>query len=75
MQLEEIKKEIKEELNKKYIEGKKNEKKKENEEKKENEKTVVISQEEFKKMRYIDRLNLKREKPEIYKQLVNGGIK
>ena len=53
MQLEEIKKEIKEELNKKYIEGKKNEKKKENE------KTVVISQEEFKKMRYIDRLNLK----------------
>ena len=69
MQLEEIKKEIKEELNKKYIEGKKNEKKKENE------KTVVISQEEFKKMRYIDRLNLKREKPEIYKQLVNGGIK
>ncbi len=69
MQLEEIKKEIKEELNKKYIEGKKNEKKKENE------KTVVISQEEFKKMRYIDRLNLKREKPETYKKLVNGGIK
>ena len=69
MQLEEIKKEIKEELNKKYIEGKKNEKKKENE------KTVVISQEEFKKMRYIHRLNLKREKPETYKKLVNGGIK
>lgn len=69
MQLEEIKKEIKEELNKKYIEGKKNEKKKENE------KPVVISQEEFKKMGYIDRLNLKREKPETYKQLVNGGIK
>ena len=69
MQLEEIKKEIKEELNKKYIEGKKNEKKKENE------KTVVISQEEFKKMIYIDRLNLKREKPETYKKLVNGGIK
>lgn len=43
--------------------------------KKENEKTVVISQEEFKKMRYIDRLNLKREKPETYKKLVNGGIK
>lgn len=69
MQLEEIKKEIKEELNKKYIEGKKNE------EKKENEKTVVISQEEFKKMGYIDRLNLKREKPETYKKLVNGGTK
>lgn len=69
MQLEELQKEIKEELNKKYIEGKKNEKKKENE------KTVVISQEEFKKMGYIDRLNLKREKPETYKQLVNGGIK
>ncbi|WP_343011979.1 hypothetical protein [Gemella morbillorum] len=69
MQIEELKKEIKEELNKKYIEGKENEKKKENE------KTVVISQEEFKKMRYIDRLNLKHEKPEIYKQLVNGGIK
>lgn len=69
MQLEELQKEIKEELNKKYIERKKNE------EKKENEATVVISQEEFKKMGYIDRLNLKREKPEIYKQLVNGGIK
>lgn len=69
MQLEEIKKEIKEELNKKYIEGKKNE------EKKENEKTVVISQEEFKKMGYIDRLNLKREKPETYKKLVNGRTK
>ena len=69
MQIEELKKEIKEELNKKYIEGKENEKKKENE------KTVVISQEEFKKMRYIDRLNLKREKPETYKKLVNGGIK
>lgn len=69
MQLEEIKKEIKEELNKKYIEGKKNE------EKKENEKTVVISQEEFKKMGYIDRLNLKREKPETYEKLVNGGTK
>ena len=69
MQLEEIKKEIKEELNKKYIEGKKNEKKKENE------KTVVISQEKFKKMGYIDRLNLKREKPETYKKLVNGGTK
>lgn len=69
MQLEEIKKEIKEELNKKYIEGKKNE------EKKENEKTVVISQEEFKKMGYIDRLNLKREKPETYKKLVYGGTK
>lgn len=69
MQLEEIKKEIKEELNKKYIEGK------ENEEKKENEKTVVISQEEFKKMGYIDRLNLKREKPETYKKLVYGGTK
>lgn len=69
MQLEEIKKEIKEELNKKYIEGKKNEGKKENE------KTVVISQEEFKKMGYIDRLNLKREKPETYKKLVYGGTK
>ena len=69
MQLEELQKEIKEELNKKYIERKKNEEKKENEE------TIVISQEEFKKMGYIDRLNLKREKPEIYKQLVNGGIK
>ena len=69
MQLEELQKEIKEELNKKYIERKKNEEKKENEE------TVVISQKEFKKMGYIDRLNLKREKPEIYKQLVNGGIK
>ena len=69
MQIEELKKEIKEELNKKYIEGKENEKKKENE------KTVVISQEEFKKMGYIDRLNLKREKPETYKKLVYGGTK
>lgn len=70
-----ITQEVKDELNKLHLERVQKEQLEKAKNEQSKEKKLTITREEFKRMKYTERLKLKQENPEGYKKLVEGNLK
>lgn len=70
-----ITQEVKDELNKLHSERVQKEQLEKAKNEQSKEKKLTITREEFKRMKYTERLKLKQENPEGYKKLVEGNLK
>lgn len=70
-----ITQEVKDELNKLHSERVQKEQLEKAKNEQSKEKKLTITREEFKRMKYTERLKLKQENPEGYKQLVEENLK
>lgn len=75
MDINKFTQEVKDELNKLHSERVQKEQLEKAKNEQSKEKKLTITREEFKRMKYTERLKLKQENPEGYKKLVEGNLK
>lgn len=75
MDINKFTQEVKDELNNRYLERVQKEQLEKAKNEQSKEKKLTITREEFKRMKYTERLKLKQEYPEGYKQLVEENLK
>ncbi len=73
--IDEFTQEVKDELNKLHSERVQKEQLEKAKNEQSKEKKLTITREEFKRMKYTERLKLKQENPEGYKKLVEENLK
>lgn len=73
--IDKLKQEIKDELNKRYLERVQKEQLEKAKNEQSKEKKLTITRDELKRMKYTERLKFKQENPEGYKQLVEENLK
>lgn len=75
MDINKFTQEVKDELNKRYLERVQKEQLEKAKNEQSKEKKLTITREELKRMKYTERLKLKQENPEGYKKLVEENLK